>query len=626
MNPRPRHGDGNGRKRLSSSFRKPSVLLLLLLFVLLFATTAAVTTTAVPLSLVELDCTPCIDRSSFRLTALLPNVIRGTSNNNNENNDERPRESLLRPLQQTARDLNVALDVIQINVFDNPTDEEAEIARLEQILTKQLVSSSSNTNNNNNNKDTLLLLRTDALIVTAPTPALATAIQNVLATSHPVPVFGWGWGYQTLASSQAVLGWLANDATATGRQAVQALQSMLIEKQQQEDKSGEGDQGDMLDGNENNTTITTVQTTDIRIERLALVHGNAGLSDPAMAIWSGILEEFQSTTTPDAAATNETDTDTARQVDALRATTEFPQAMRQNTCPYQAILVVDYPINQWTDDNFWSFLSSCPDMLVAIVLEDDENNAEVYRAITRQEIHLALHPQVHLQVTLAVLMAAVYVTIGKVVAMPIESNAYWSGPRLINARNVPSDTAAICEQSAFPVCSATSEDEVVTTTTNRLEQDEASAEDSVDALKTCPCTERREIRIGGVLHGHITDKFWDPVFASARQAAADMRIELDLERYPPQDDFSLIYEQMAARIRNLCDSGVDGLFVTIPDPVVEAAVQRCYDLRVPVVSVNSGQIASREMGLVHHVGQDEYSGGYGAAKRLIEAGMTRGCM
>lgn len=87
----------------------------------------------------------------------------------------------------------------------------------------------------------------------------------------------------------------------------------------------------------------------------------------------------------------------------------------------------------------------------------------------------------------------------------------------------------------------------------------------------------------------------------------------------------LIYEQMAARIRNLCDSGVDGIFVTIPADNVVEAVRRCHELRVPVVSVNSGKGASEELGLVHHIGQDEYSGGYGGAVRMIAAGMTRGC-
>ena len=104
-----------------------------------------------------------------------------------------------------------------------------------------------------------------------------------------------------------------------------------------------------------------------------------------------------------------------------------------------------------------------------------------------------------------------------------------------------------------------------------------------------------------------------------------MDVTLDLDRFQPQDDFEIIVDQMAARIRNLCDSGVDGIFVSIPSPKLIPAIQRCQDLRIPVLSVNSGYDVSVELGLVHHLGQNEFAGGYQAAQRLMEAGMTRGC-
>ena len=63
-----------------------------------------------------------------------------------------------------------------------------------------------------------------------------------------------------------------------------------------------------------------------------------------------------------------------------------------------------------------------------------------------------------MQLHLALILASVYVTTDKALAMPIDTDAYWSALRLITATNVPSapsvpsDTAAACEVAAYPVC------------------------------------------------------------------------------------------------------------------------------------------------------------------------------
>ena len=36
--------------------------------------------------------------------------------------------------------------------------------------------------------------------------------------------------------------------------------------------------------------------------------------------------------------------------------------------------------------------------------------------------------------------------------------------------------------------------------------------------------DRKEITIGGVVHGTIENNFWDPVFSAARQAANDREL------------------------------------------------------------------------------------------------------
>eukprot|EP00977_Amphora_coffeiformis_P018049 scaffold6120_cov162-Amphora_coffeaeformis.AAC.6 len=465
--------------------------------------------------------------------------------------------TILDTLRQTGRDMNVAIDIVQADADGNGMVQAIRVTDPNTV---------------------------NALVVTAPNEAVAAAVEMYMLENPTVPVFGWGWGYEQLAAQS--LGWITDHADEGGRMTAQELHARVQEQ--------------------SNATLNSV----------ALLHSRP-LSEASTTRWDAFLEE-QTTLGVVGGRYN---------VLSFPANNPEDSGMEQLTnvfrnCPYQAVVVADPFV---LDDIIRvRAAENCDDRtLLAVFLDDTDafSNPMVYQAITRQQVAFCLNGQVHLQVTLAALMAAVYVTTGKVVAMPIESSTYWSGPLLINARNVPSDTAASCEQSAFPVCSFF--DQSSSSFQTGLE---TTTEDgtSGSVSTTCPCTERREIRIGGVLHGDTTDAFWDPVFAAARQAATDMHIQLDLVRYQPQVSMSLIYEQMAARIRNLCDSGVDGLFVTIPDDTVLAAVQRCHELRVPVVSVNSGQTASQALGLPHHIGQDEYSGGYGGAERLIAAGMKRG--
>uniref|UniRef100_A0A7S1ZKP5 G-protein coupled receptors family 3 profile domain-containing protein n=1 Tax=Ditylum brightwellii TaxID=49249 RepID=A0A7S1ZKP5_9STRA len=81
---------------------------------------------------------------------------------------------------------------------------------------------------------------------------------------------------------------------------------------------------------------------------------------------------------------------------------------------------------------------------------------------------------------------------------------------------------------------------------------------------------------------------------------------------------------MASKMINLCNEGVDGLFVTIPSENVVRAIEECQNLNVPVMSVNTGAELSQKLGLIHHISQLEYTAGFGAGKRLIESGMSEG--
>ena len=54
------------------------------------------------------------------------------------------------------------------------------------------------------------------------------------------------------------------------------------------------------------------------------------------------------------------------------------------------------------------------------------------------------------------------------------------------------------------------------------------------------------------------------------------------------------------------------------------AIRLCQSLNVPVLSINAGAEKSKELGLMQHIGQDDYSAGYGAGQRLIREGMKEG--
>jgi len=80
-------------------------------------------------------------------------------------------------------------------------------------------------------------------------------------------------------------------------------------------------------------------------------------------------------------------------------------------------------------------------------------------------------------------------------------------------------------------------------------------------------------------------------------------------------------------MRQLIDSAVakkpDGLAVSIPDPdALTGSIQKAVDAGIPVVSLNSGDDVSDEVGAIAHVGQSERLAGVQAGQRMKEEGVT----
>lgn len=386
--------------------------------------------------------------------------------------------------------------------------------------------------------------------------------QAVRTALEYVPVFGLNSGYSK-AESLGVLGFVAMDEYVAG---VEAARQFIAFKQPD--------------------TIETALFVNVEKGNDALDQRYQGFADTLQA-----------------------ESDSTPQVEELVVVGTNPSDMRNRLnetmvgCPYDIVLLSSHILIEHATSAFAA--NGCS--LSVHLLATFDTSSAVYDAIAVGKLQFAVSQQQHLQGAFSVVMAAIYLTTGKRLARSADSEfgVYFSGPVMITLRNLPSDSLQRCELDAFPVCPNT------------------KALDGVSESR-CDCTDRSKIRIGGVVHGATTDRFWDVVFAQAQQAADDMGVELSLDRLHPEETIDILRTKMASKIISLCQEGVDGLFVSLPSADVIAAVRECQALSVPVISINAGADAAVDVGVVHHLAQVEYSAGLGAGQKLISAGMTTG--
>lgn len=127
------------------------------------------------------------------------------------------------------------------------------------------------------------------------------------------------------------------------------------------------------------------------------------------------------------------------------------------------------------------------------------------------------------------------------------------------------------------------------------------------------------IRIVVVSHGQAADPFWSVAKNGADAAAKAMGVRVE---WRAPETFDMV------RMSQLIDAAVaskpDGLVVTIPDKTaLSAAITRAVKAGIPVVSMNSGSDVAASLGILAHVGQDEYPAGLGAGKRMKSLGVTK---
>jgi simple sugar transport system substrate-binding protein len=234
------------------------------------------------------------------------------------------------------------------------------------------------------------------------------------------------------------------------------------------------------------------------------------------------------------------------------------------------------------------------------------SNLEINKALSANDVSFAIADQVYLQGALSMLLASLYATTGGALAPSSESpyGMLQSGPVLITSDDVRSDSEQTCEDVNFPMC----------------QEDSLSSIKETAGGSECACTDKSKIVIGGVLHAVTTDPFWDIIYTAAKNAAQDFGVELQLDRFDPEDSPETLHSKMAAKIASLCEANVDGLFLTIPSDTVVEAIRECQRLNVPIISINAGPDTSAQLGLRAHIGQIEYNAGMNAGRRMAATG------
>ena len=406
----------------------------------------------------------------------------------------------------------------------------------------------------------------DALIVSIPSPVVEDAVEE--ATKY-VPIFGMNSGYD-VAERVGVLDFVSMDEHLGG---VKAAEEFLSKQQYKNDDDDDDDNDD-----DSNSTTTNALYINHRKSNKALDQRLRGFQE-------GLGEEVHELV-----------------VDLTLSDDEIIEWISSalDGCKYDFVLLASSTILEYTTTAFYANSCSLSDHLLGTF----DTGAEEYAAIATGKLLFAISQQPHLQATMSVIAAATYVTTGKRLSRSKATfGTFLAGPMIINLENLPSDTLQICEEDAFPVCP------------NNL------APDSVTG-SLCDCLDRSKITIAGVIHGVTTDDFWDVVFAQARQAADDLGVEIKLSRLEPQPTQEILISKMAQQIISLCQRGVDGIFVTIPSDLVHPAIKECQALNIPVVSINSGAQDALELGLVYHISQLEYEGGFQAGTRMALEGIT----
>jgi simple sugar transport system substrate-binding protein len=130
-------------------------------------------------------------------------------------------------------------------------------------------------------------------------------------------------------------------------------------------------------------------------------------------------------------------------------------------------------------------------------------------------------------------------------------------------------------------------------------------------------TQGGDLRIAVITHGS-GDSFWAVAKRGAEQAGKDLGVNVQYSESAndPQKQAQLIDAAVTDK--------VDGIAVSAPNPdALRDPLKKAVDAGIPVITLNSGQTESAELGAMTHVGQDETIAGDAAGQRLAEGGSRK---
>jgi simple sugar transport system substrate-binding protein len=127
-------------------------------------------------------------------------------------------------------------------------------------------------------------------------------------------------------------------------------------------------------------------------------------------------------------------------------------------------------------------------------------------------------------------------------------------------------------------------------------------------------TQGRDLTIAVITHGE-GDTFWAVAKKGAEKAGEDMGVEVKYSESAndPQRHAQLIDSAVTEK--------VDGIATSVPNAdALRDPLRAAADAGIPIVTLNSGQNDSADLGAITHVGQDESVAGEAAGQRLAEEG------
>ncbi len=126
-------------------------------------------------------------------------------------------------------------------------------------------------------------------------------------------------------------------------------------------------------------------------------------------------------------------------------------------------------------------------------------------------------------------------------------------------------------------------------------------------------------RIIVVSHGQANDGFWARVKNAVEIAGKEMGVRAE---YRAPETYDMV--KMAQLIEAAIQQEPDALIVSLPDKdALGPAIKKAVRAGILVASMNSGSDAFEELGILFHVGQDEYEAGLAAGKRMKGMGVKK---